>query len=153
MCMSDIPEQHFFLSSRSRWMKGARRIPFPSSELRKWSVSLLYVGRQRAAQNHNTSVCYIQKHRKGTHWTDHPSVLLRPRLCLLTHFTKWLRDCTITQRSKSSKKSQVKPELGCGITCSHLSHLCSQKGFRIMLVESYACLPSCANEGYNNCIW
>lgn len=56
MRTSNIPELHFFLFSLPGWMKRSRRIPFPSLELGKWSVSLLYVGRERAGQNHITSL-------------------------------------------------------------------------------------------------
>lgn len=120
-------------------MKGSRRIPFPSSELRKWSVSLLYVGRQRAAQNHNTSVWYVQKHRKGTGGWTTQVLCLDLALCLLTHFTKWLCVCTITQHSTALNSRQVKPELGCGTTSSHLH---SQKVFMPMVGELWVCISS-----------
>jgi len=71
MRTSDIPALHFFLSLLSCCMKWSRPILFMSSELGKWSGSLLCEGRERerererAGQNHNTSLwwCgYTGKH-------------------------------------------------------------------------------------------
>lgn len=104
-----------FVLLLSCWMKRSKHIPFPTSELGEWSGSLLYVGRERADQNCNTSLWCCWYTSKAESWkgcTDHPSIVLRPRSQPLDTHLKSLCVCVwlITQHCNVLDSRELQAE-------------------------------------------